>query len=145
MVDLRYRTLLASLTYLNSPSPWSPVLLSLDFAPLCLISLSRSHIFLLGFPGCWLFLISFSSCYAFYESYFIYTFKFGYCVKPNDASPDICSNLDLSLQPSPYTFSQQFKLNVAKPGLLILTPKDLSLTSFWNTEENISIIHYSAL
>lgn len=41
-----------------------------------------------------------------------------------------CPNLDLSVQRSPYTFSQQFKLNVAKPDLLILTPKGLSLISF---------------
>lgn len=39
-------------------------------------------------------------------------------------------NLDLSLHPSPCMFSQQLQLSVAKLGLLILTPRGLSLTSF---------------
>lgn len=42
-----------------------------------------------------------------------------------------CSNVDLSFQPSPCMFSHQIKLNMAKTGLLILPPKGLSLTFFF--------------
>lgn len=63
--------------------------------------------------------------------YLICKYKFSYCVKPDDASPmSFCSNVDLSFQPSPCMFSHQIKLNMGKPGLLILTPKGLSLTFF---------------
>lgn len=75
-------------------------------------------------------LLGFCPCCAFCQNYFICKHKLGYCAEPSDASSVLSSNLDLSLQPSPCMFSQQLRLSVAKPGLLILTPRGLSLTSF---------------
>lgn len=133
MVDLRCSTSFTSLTYqlILNKSFHMASMTCLWILPPCFYFLSLSCSFHLGFPGCSLSLISFSSCCVFYQRYFICKYKFGYCIKPNDASPvSFCSNLDLSLEPSPYMFSQQFKLNMANLGLLILTPKGLSLTSF---------------